>query len=56
MTKFLNSKSGFGKYYTVVTKTGGIVLFFTGFLILTNQIQVISYFLLNYIPFLTNFG
>ena len=56
MTKFLNSKSGFGKYYNVVTKTGGIVLFFTGFLILTNQIQVISYFLLNYIPFLTNFG
>ena len=56
MNKFLSSKKGFGKYYKRVTKTGGIILLITGILILTNQIQVISYYILTTFPFLTTFG
>ena len=56
MTVFLSSKKGFGKYYGRVTKTGGAILLITGVLITTNQIQVISYYILTTFPFLTTFG
>ena len=56
MNKFLNSKKGFGKYYGRITKTGGTVLLVTGILIATNQIQVISYYILTILPFLTTLG
>ena len=56
MSQFLISKKGFGKYYGRVTKTGGVILLITGILILTNQIQVISYYILTTFPFLTTFG
>jgi cytochrome c-type biogenesis protein len=56
MNKFLVSKKGFGKYYNRITKTGGIVLLITGVLITTNQIQVISYYILTTFPFLTSLG
>ena len=56
MTVFLSSKKGFGKYYGRVTKTGGAILLITGILITTNQIQVISYYILTTFPFLTSFG
>ncbi len=56
MNKFLISKKGFGKYYNRVTKTGGVILLITGILIATNQIQVISYYILTTFPFLTSLG
>ena len=56
MSVFLNSKKGFSKYSGRVTKTGGMILLITGVLILTNQIQVISYFILTNFPFLTTLG
>ena len=56
MNKFLTSKKGFGKYYNRVTKSGGAILFITGVLIATNQIQVISYYILTTFPFLTSLG
>ena len=56
MNKFLISKKGFGKYYSRITKTGGIILLITGVLIATNQIQVISYYILTTFPFLTTLG
>ncbi len=56
MNRFLTSKKGFGKYYNRVTKTGGIILLITGILIATNQIQVISYYILTTFPFLTSLG
>jgi cytochrome c-type biogenesis protein len=56
MTVFLSSKKGFGKYYGRITKTGGALLLMTGILITTNQIQVISYYILTTFPFLTSFG
>ena len=56
MNSFLTSKRGFGKYYNRITKTGGIILLLTGVLITTNQIQVISYYILTIFPFLTSLG
>ena len=56
MSKFLNSKKGFGKYYGKITKTGGIVLLLTGILISTNYIQVISYYILTNFPILAKLG
>ena len=56
MNSFLTSKKGFGKYYNRVTKIGGAVLLITGILITTNQIQVISYYILTTFPFLTSLG
>jgi cytochrome c-type biogenesis protein len=56
MSKFLISKKGFSKYYNRVTKTGGIILLLTGILIATNQIQIISYYILTTFPFLTSLG
>tara|TARA_B100000902_G_C26754025_1_gene642369 strand:- start:69 stop:491 length:423 start_codon:yes stop_codon:yes gene_type:complete len=56
MSSFLLSKKKFSKHYNKVTKTGGVILFVTGALILTNQIQVISYYILTVLPFLTKLG
>ena len=56
MNKFLTSKKDFGKYYNRVTKSGGIILLITGILIATNQIQIISYYILTTFPFLTSLG
>ena len=52
----LISKKGFGRYYNRITKTGGVILLITGILIATNQIQVISYYILTTFPFLTSLG
>ena len=56
MSRFVTSKKGFGKYYSRITKTGGSILLLTGILIATNQIQVISYYILTTFPFLTSLG
>ncbi len=56
MSIFLSSKKSFSKHYGKVTKIGGSILLVTGLLILTNQIQVISYFILTNFTFLTNLG
>ena len=56
MSKFLTTRKGFSKYYGRVTKTAGVILLLTGVLIATNQIQVISYYILTIFPFLTTLG
>ena len=56
MSRFLITRKGFSKYYGRVTKTGGVILLLTGVLIATNQIQVISYYILTIFPFLTTLG
>tara|TARA_B100000287_G_C20363001_1_gene674600 strand:- start:33 stop:749 length:717 start_codon:yes stop_codon:yes gene_type:complete len=56
MSKFLSTKKGFSKYYNIITKTGGSILLATGILITTNQIQVISYFILTTFPILAKLG
>ena len=56
MQKFLLFSKNFKKNINLVTKGGGIILLITGILILTNQLQVLGYYILNYLPFLQNFG
>lgn len=56
MQKFLLFSKNFKRNINLVTKGGGIILLITGILILTNQLQVLGYYLLNYLPFLQNFG
>ena len=56
MTIFLNSKKGFGIHYSKFKKGGLVILLITGILILTNSIQVISYYILTTFPFLTKLG
>ena len=54
--KFLIFSKNFKKNINLVTKSGGIILLITGVLILTNQLQILGYYILNYLPFLQNFG
>ena len=56
MQKFLLFSKNFKRNINLVTKSGGIVLLITGILILTNQLQILGYYILNYLPFLQNFG
>ena len=54
--RFLMFSKNFKKHINLVTKSGGIILLITGALILTNQLQILGYYILNYLPFLQNFG
>ena len=56
MQKFLLFSKNFKRNINLVTKGGGIILLITGILILTNQLQILGYYILNYLPFLQNFG
>ena len=56
MQKFLMFSKNFKKNIDLVSKVGGVILLITGVLILTNQLQVLGYYILNYLPFLQNFG
>mgnify|MGYP005991566415 FL=1 len=56
MQRFLMFSKNFKKNINLVTKSGGIILLITGVLILTNQLQILGYYILNYLPFLQNFG
>ena len=56
MQRFLIFSKNFRKNINLVSKSGGIILLITGILILTNQLQVLGYYLLNSLPFLQNFG
>ena len=54
--KFLLFSKNLKKNINIVLKFGGIILLITGVLILTNQLQVLGYYILNIFPFLQNFG
>ena len=56
MQKFLIFSKNFKKNIVLVSKTGGSILLITGVLILTNQLQVLGFYILNLFPFLQNFG
>ncbi len=56
MQKFLMFSKNFRKNINLVSRIGGIILLITGILILTNQLQIFGYYLLNALPFLQNFG
>ena len=54
--KFLLFSKNFKKNINLVLKIGGTVLLITGVLILTNQLQILGYYILNIFPFFQNFG
>ena len=56
MQRFLMFSKNFKKNINLVSKIGGVILLVTGILILTNQLQILGYYILNSLPFLQNFG
>ena len=56
MQRFLMFSKNFKKNINLVSKMGGFILLITGILILTNQLQVLGYYILNIFPFFQNFG
>jgi len=56
MQKFLIFSKNFKKNINLVTKIGGFILLVTGILILTNQLQILGYYILKIFPFMQNFG
>jgi len=56
INKFLSFSKNFRKYISLVTKTGGIILLLTGIAILTGQLQILGFFILEYFPSLGNIG
>jgi cytochrome c-type biogenesis protein len=56
MQRFLMFSKNFKRNINLVSKIGGFILLITGFLILTNQLQVLGYYILNIFPFMQYFG
>ena len=56
MQRFLIFSKNFRKNINLVSKIVGFILLITGILILTNQLQVLGYYILNIFPFMQNFG
>ena len=54
--KFLFFSKSFRKYISTITKVGGFILLLTGIAILTSQLQVLGFFILEYFPSLKNIG
>jgi cytochrome c-type biogenesis protein len=54
--RFLLFSKNFKKNINLVSKIGGFILLITGILILTNQLQVLGYYILKIFPFMQNFG
>ena len=54
--KFILLSKNIKKKMNVITKAGGILLFLTGILILTNQLQVLGFYILEFIPILDRIG
>tara|TARA_B100001013_G_scaffold297305_1_gene197980 strand:+ start:515 stop:1225 length:711 start_codon:yes stop_codon:yes gene_type:complete len=54
--KFLIFSKKIKNYINIIFKSGGIILLITGILIITNQFQIIGYYILETIPFLQSFG
>ena len=54
--KFLFFSKSLKKYISIITKIGGTILLLTGVAILTNQLQVLGFFILEFFPSLGNIG
>ena len=54
--RFLLFSKNFKKNINLISKIGGIILLITGILILTNQLQVIGFYIIKFFPFMQNFG
>jgi len=56
INKFLLFSKNFRKHILAITKIGGIILLLTGVAILTNQLQILGFFILEYFPILGSIG
>ena len=56
ISKFLYFKKKITKHILTINKIGGIILLFTGIAIITGQLQVLGFFILEYFPFLGKIG
>ena len=56
INKFFIFSKNFKKYMSIVTKVGGLILLLTGIAILTNQLQILGFFILETFPSLENIG
>jgi len=54
--RFLLFSKNFKKNINLISKSGGIILLVTGILILTNQLQVIGFYIIEIFPFMQKFG
>ena len=54
--KFLLFSKSFRKYLSNITKAAGVILLLTGIAILTDQLQVLGFFILELFPALGNIG
>lgn len=54
--KFLIFSKSIKKYIILITKGGGFILLLTGIAILTNQLQVLGFFIFEYFPMLGKIG
>ena len=54
--KFLFFSNNFKKYILAISKVGGVILLLTGIAILTGQLQVLGFFILEYFPSFGNIG
>ena len=54
--KFLIFSKNFKKNINLIANIGGIILLITGILILTNQLQTIGFYMLEFFPFMQKFG
>ena len=54
--KLLFFSKNFRKYISTITRAGGIILLLTGIAILTGQLQILGFFILEYFPSLGNIG
>ena len=56
MQRFFTLSKKIKKFMPYVSKTGGAILLLTGYLIITNQIQSLGFYLLELFPFLSKLG
>ena len=54
--KFLLISKNIKQKMNIITKTGGVLLLITGILILTNKLQALGFYILEYIPILSKIG
>jgi len=56
INKFIFFSKSIKKYMPLITKAGGFILLLTGIAILTGQLQILGFFLLEYFPSLQKIG
>ena len=54
--KFLILSKNLKKKLNIIMKVGGSFLLITGILVLTNNLQIVGFYLLNFLPFMQNLG